>query len=400
MALLPVDEALKRILRGAKPLPDETVPLAEALGRVLARPLKARRDQPPFAASAMDGYAVRADDTRDAPAALRLVGEVPAGRSYAGRVGKGEAVRIFTGAPVPRGADAVIIQENTEPLDATVRVLVPAVRGKHIRERGLDFGRGDTVIETSQVLSPRLLGLAASMNHAEVPVRRRPLVALLATGDELVPPGGSPGPDQIVTSNTQALAGMVRLWGGEPRDLGIARDTVAATARALARAQGADILLTTGGASVGEHDLVRQTLEGEGFRIGFWKIAMRPGKPLMFASKGGQRVLGLPGNPVSALVCARLFLKPLIRALLGLRDAETLIEARLGLPLGPNDERQDYLRASLTRDDGGRLTATPFGVQDSSMQRVLANAHCLIVRPPRQKALKRGARVSVLPLDF
>lgn len=400
MALLPVEEALARILKGAKPLAAETVPLKEALGRVLARPLKALRDQPPFDASAMDGYAVRSADTKRAPVTLRVVGEAPAGGAYPNRLREGEAVRIFTGGPLPRGADGIVIQENTERDGDTVTVRAAAIAGKHIRARGLDFRRGDVLLETPQALLARALGLAASMNHAAVPVRRKPVVAILATGDELVPPGVPPRPYQIVTSNSQALAGLVALWGGDPRDLGIARDTVSDTARALEAAAGADVLVTTGGASVGEHDVVRRTLEASGYRLGFWKIAMRPGKPLMFAGKGRQRVLGLPGNPVSALVCARLFLRPLMRALLGLDHAETLVEARLGAPLRANDERQDYLRARLGRDRTGRLVATPFMVQDSSMQRTMAAADGLIVRPPFQKPLKPGASVQVLPLDF
>lgn len=397
MALLPVDDARARILKGVKPLPVESVPLKDALGRVLAKPLKATRDQPPFDASAMDGYAVRAGE---APVTLRLIGSAPAGKRFEGRLKAGEAVRIFTGAPLPQGADAIVIQENADLSGDAVAVRVPAVKGKHIRRRGLDFRRGETLIHAPQRLGPRMIGLAAAMNHAELPVRRRPLVAILATGDELVPPGGSPEPDQIVTSNTSALSSLVRLWGAAPRDIGIARDTMAATAAAIAKAEGADVLVTTGGASVGEHDLVRQTLQSQGYRIGFWKIAMRPGKPLMFATRGGQRVIGLPGNPVSAVICARLFLKPLVDRLLGIDEPDVLADVLLAAPLARNDERQDYLRARLGKDPKGRETATPFWVQDSSMQRLLASADALIVRPPHDPARKAGAKVKVLRLDF
>ncbi|MGE0211844.1 MAG: gephyrin-like molybdotransferase Glp [Parvibaculaceae bacterium] len=400
MALLPVDEARARILKGVKPLPHEPVALKDALGRVLAKPLKATRDQPPFDASAMDGYAVRAADAGEAPTRLKLIGSAPAGQRFEGRLGRGEAVRIFTGAPLPPGADAIVIQENADLAGDEVTVRAPAVKGKHIRRRGLDFRRGETVIEAPLRLNPRMIGLSAAMNHAELPVHRKPSVAILATGDELVSPGGSPAPDQIVTSNTSAISSLVRLWGAAPQDLGIARDTMAATAAAIARAEDAHVLVTTGGASVGEHDLVRQTLQALGFRIGFWKIAMRPGKPLMFATRGVQRVIGLPGNPVSAIICARLFLKPLIDRLLGLDEPDVLIEARLASPLFRNDERQDYLRARLGVDAAGRTTVTPFSVQDSSMQRLLASADALIVRPPRDPARKAGAKVKVLKLDF
>jgi molybdopterin molybdotransferase len=399
MALLPVEEARARILGGVRPLPLENVALAEALGRVLARDLKARRDQPPFAASAMDGYAVRAVDVSSVPARLRVVGQAPAGRGFGGVVQPGEAVRIFTGAPIPQGADAIVIQENAEPIDGDVLLKKLAKPGQHIRVRGLDFKRGEPLLRAPLKLSPRALGLAASMNYATLRVRQRPIVAIMATGDELVEPGNRPNPDQIVSSNSFALCGLVATWGGEAGNLGIVRDDLKATARAVRGARQAHVLVTTGGASVGEHDFVRQALQSEGYRLGFWKIAMRPGKPLMFATGGRQRVLGLPGNPVSAIVCARLFLKPLIDALLGIETPEELCTARLGAPLPPNDERQDYLRARLEQSSGAMI-ATPYSVQDSSMQRLMAEADALIVRPPFQAALAAGESVNILPLDF
>lgn len=400
MSLLPVEEAKALILAGVRPLAPERVPLPEALGRVLAVDLKAKRDQPPFSASAMDGYAVRTVDLATVPAELALVGTAAAGRGSRRRVGAGESVRIYTGAPVPEGADAVVIQEHVERKDRTVLVREPVSPGQYIRPRGLDFRRGEALLTPPRRLNPRDVGLAAAMGHAKLTVRRRPTVAILSTGDELVPPGQAPKPHQIVSSNSIALSGLIRLWGGKAVDLGIAPDELAATQAAIARADEADILITSGGASVGEHDFVRQALAGEGFRLGFWKIAMRPGKPLMFATRKRQRVLGLPGNPVSALVCALIFLKPLIEALLGLEPREDLVEARLGDALPANDQRQDYVRATLERGPGGDLTAIPFPVQDSSMQRVLAEADGLIVRPPFDQPRLAGGLVQVLRFHF
>jgi molybdopterin molybdotransferase len=400
MTLLPVEEARARILAGVRPLAGERVALAEALGRTLAADLVARRDQPPCAVSAMDGYAVRAADIGRVPATLALVGAASAGRASSRSVGRGEAVRIFTGAPVPDGADAIVIQENAAPGDGTVTVAEAVAPGRFIRDQGLDFRRGETVLEAPCRLGPRELGLAAATGHGTLLVRRRPVVAIVATGNELVPPGARPRAGQIVSSNSVALAALVELWGGAARDLGIARDDLAATRQCLARAAGADIVLTTGGASVGEHDLVRQAFAAQGYRLGFWKIAMRPGKPLMFAHRGRSRALGLPGNPVSAIVCARVFLKPLLAALLGHDTADACIDARLATALPGNDQRQDYLRAKLERTPEGTLTAIPFPLQDSSMQRILALADGLIVRPPFDRPQAVGAMVSVLPLDF
>jgi molybdopterin molybdotransferase len=348
----------------------------------------------------MDGYAVRAADVVQVPATLALVGTASAGRASRRRLEPGQAIRIFTGAPVPKGADAIVIQENASQAGGKVTVAEQAAPGRFIRRQGLDFRRGETGLAAPCRLGPRQLGLAAAMGHGVLGVRRRPVVAILATGNELVPPGTPPRAGQIVSSNSVALAGLVEAWGGVGLDLGIARDDMAATRYALTRAAGADIVLTTGGASVGEHDLVRQALAAEGYRLGFWKIAMRPGKPLMFAVRGRQRALGLPGNPVSAIVCAVVFLKPLLAALLGLTSPEALIEARLAEPLPANDVRQDYLRATLERGPDGTLSAIPFPLQDSSMQRALALADCLIVRPAFDQARPAGAMVTVLPLDF
>ena len=294
----------------------------------------------------------------------------------------------------------MVVQENTEVEGDTVAILHPLRIGQNIRPRGLDFAKDDVLLRANIILSGRDLGLAAAANQANLPVRRKPHIAILATGDELVPPGVKPRADQIFASNGFALQGLISRFGGETDDLGIVRDDLRATMRAIARARDADVLITTGGASVGMHDLVREALTRSGITLDFWKIAMRPGKPLMFARNGRQRIIGLPGNPVSALVCARLFLKPLLSALLGLPDADDLIVGRLKAPLPENDQRQDYLRARLDRAGDGSYRVAPFPKQDSSMQRTLAEAGCLIVRPPMAPAAKEGDMVPILPLDF
>jgi len=402
MSLIAVEEALARILDGAAPLGEERVALPAAAGRVLAEDLAASRGQPPFAASAMDGYAVRGADLGKPPARLKIIGEVPAGAVFSGKVGPGEAARIFTGAPLPRGADTVVIQENTERDGDTVTVMDAAALGANVRPAGLDFREGDVLLNAGLRLEPRHLALAAAMNHARLPVRRRPRVGVLATGDELVAPGTEPGPGQIVSSNSAGIAALVTRAGGEAVDLGIARDEAAALAAGIgaARKKGVDVLVTLGGASVGDHDLVMRALEAEGLKLDFWRVAMRPGKPLMFGRLAGMRVLGLPGNPVSAIVCGLIFLKPLIAALLGLdAAADGPATALLGAEVAANDRRQDYLRAGLQRNEQGQWVATPFGQQDSSMLALLARADCLIVRPPHAPALKAGASVEILPLD-
>ena len=402
MSLIPVEEALARIVEGAGPLGTEWVKLPASLKRVLAEDLASKRTQPPFAASAMDGYAVRGDDVAQVPATLKIVGEAPAGKPFAGTIGRGEAVRIFTGAPVPDGADSIVIQEDTKRDGDQVTVLEPASPGAYVRPAGLDFNEGDVLLKAGRRLLPRHLALAAAMNHATIPVRRRPRVGVLATGDELVEPGAEPGPGQIVSSNSAGISALVSRAGGEAVDLGIARDEAEALAIGIraARDQDADILVTLGGASVGDHDLVMQALQAEGLTLGFWRIAMRPGKPLMFGRLGRMRVLGLPGNPVSAMVCGLIFLKPLIGALLGLDASENApATALLGSPVPENDRRQDYLRASLARNEQGRWVANPFGAQDSSMLALLAKADCLIVRPPHAPALDAGVPVDILPLD-
>jgi molybdopterin molybdotransferase len=401
VALLPVAEALAHVLDGVAPLPAEYVAVAEAHGRVLAADLAALRTQPPDALSAMDGYAVRADDVSKAPAKLRVIGEVAAGRPFEGTVRAGEAARIFTGGVLPAGADTIVIQENTERDGAALLVTAPSKVGRHVRERGLDFREGDVLLPAGHRLRDRDVALAAAMNHARVPVRRVPRVALLATGDELVAPGVSPGPGQIVYSNGFALAALARSEGAEVIDLGIVPDRVDATVAAIdaATRERADILVTTGGASVGEYDLVQQSLATRGMALSFWKVAMRPGRPMMHGVLGGMRVLGLPGNPVSAYVCGFLFLAPLIRRLLGRPEVEVPTDtAVLGRDLPANDERADYLRSSLAQTDKG-LVATPFETQDSSMLALLAKADCLVIREAFAPPAPAGAACRIVKLD-
>jgi molybdopterin molybdotransferase len=401
MALLPVEEARDRILKGVKPLTAEPVALDKALGRVLAKPVKALRDQPPFEGSAMDGYAVIAADVVETPVALKLIGTSAAGRGFRGKVLPGQCVRIFTGAPMPKGADAVVIQENVEARgNSLISVLQPVKPQQNVRGAGLDFRRGEPLLPAGQRINARDIGLAAAANAAELMVRRRPVVAIIATGDELVLPGMKPGADQIVSSNSHAIAAMAQHLGAEVINFGIVPDNLKATERAIARAAKADILLTTGGASVGDHDHVQQALRNSGVKIDFWKIAMRPGKPFMYGRRRGQHVLGLPGNPVSALVCARLFLKPLIDRMLGLPATDDLIEARLGAPMKENDGRQDYVRATLAEAADGSRIATPFSRQDSSMQRTFREADALIVRPPHAPPASQGDVVKIIRLAF
>lgn len=395
--MIPVDEARRRILAELRAVGVEEASLLEAQGRVLADDVRARLTQPPWAVSAMDGYAVRVADATSVPVTLRIAGTVPAGSSYAGTVGAGEAVRIFTGAPVPDGADAIIIQEDTTAADGKVTVREAARSGRHIRVAGLDFKAGDVGIMAGRRLTARDIGLAAAMNVPWLRIRRRPRIALLATGDEIARPGDPVGSNQIVSSNTYALAAVVRALGAEPVLLGIAKDTVEDTVAKVEGARGADLLVTTGGASVGDHDLVQKALATRGLAVDFWKIAMRPGKPLMWGRLGELPVLGLPGNPVSSLVCSLVFLKPAVETLSGLDpEAESLLDARLGHDLAPNDLRQDYLRATLSRGTDGVPVAMPFSKQDSSMMSLLAQSDGLIVRAPHDPARAAGEIVRVL----
>ncbi len=396
--MIPVAEAVATIVAGFSLLSTETVPLSEALGRVLAADVAARLNNPPADVSAMDGYAVRAADVATVPAVLEQIGESAAGRGFAGTVGAGQCVRIFTGAPVPAGADAIVIQEDTEADGTRITMKESPALGRWIRRTGMDFAAGDVLLQAGTRLTGRHIGLAAAMNHAKVTVQRKPRVAILATGDELVLPGETVGPDQIVSSNSLALAAYVRDFGGEPLDLGIARDTLESLTEKLAAAKGADLLVTIGGASVGDHDLVQKALAGEGFELNFYRVAMRPGKPLIFGRMGKVPVLGLPGNPVSVGVTSVLFLKPAIEAMLGLPNETRTETALLGRDLGANDQRQDYLRSTLAIDGGGNRIATPFERQDSAMLARFAEADCLVIRAPFAPPLKAGETVEILVL--
>jgi molybdopterin molybdotransferase len=400
---MPVDEALKRILDAAVPIREtEIVSLERAFGRTLAADVVSTRTQPPVDVSAMDGYALRAADVADGRRA-RLVGESAAGRGHGRAIAPGEAVRIFTGAPVPSGADTILVQEDATVDGDALSTSVALVPGRHIRTAGLDFRDGMVGLRKGARLGPADVALAAAMNHATLAVTRKPRVGILASGDELVRPGETPGPDQIVCSNPYAVAAYVEGAGGEPIDLGIAADTFASLEAAILRAQAlrADVLVTLGGASVGDHDLVQSALTKAGMTLGFWRIAMRPGKPLIHGSLGSMSILGLPGNPVSSIVCSLLFLVPLLRKLAGDSDPapDRADFAILGTDLKANDQRADYLRASLTRDGEGRLVVTPHALQDSSMLGVFTQSQALLLRAPFEPAAKAGDRCRFIWLD-
>jgi molybdopterin molybdotransferase len=400
MALMPVAEALQRVLTDARPLPAESVPLDDALGRVLTEDVVALRTQPPAAVSAMDGYAVRASDVAHAPTTLKVIGEVAAGHPFAGQVGPGQAARIFTGGVMPAGSDTVIIQELTSQTGDAVTIQKTTTKGRNVRAQGIDFVQNQALLHKRHRLSDRDLMLAAAMNHPSVRVHRRPKVAVLGTGDELVAPGGAPKFGEIVYSNGFALTAIVRNEGADVCDLGIARDRIEDIVASVRRARewGADILVTTGGASVGDHDLVQRALAAEGLTLSFWRVALRPGRPMMHGRLNEMQVLGVPGNPVSSYVCAFLFVVPLIRRLAGRRDIERTPEvALLGSDLPANDERTDYLRATLAAGTAG-LIATPLPSQDSSLMAPLAKADCLLIREPHAPAAKAGSECVILKL--
>lgn len=400
MALVPVAEALDRLLAGTEPLPGERVPLIDAIDRVLAEPIRALRTQPPFDASAMDGYAVRAADIGTLPARLSVIGTAAAGHGFAGTPARGEAVRIFTGAPLPTGTDTIVIQEDTRDLgNGAVEVVEAARCGANVRKAGLDFAEGDLLLDKGRLLDPAALALAASANHPLLSVVRRPLVAMIATGDELRAPGSELAPGQIISSNAFGVAAVAHSIGARALDLGIAadrKDDIAARIRQAVVAK-ADVLVTLGGASVGDLDLIHDALTAEGMTLDFWKVAMRPGKPMMSGRLGAMRCIGLPGNPVASLVCSQLFLKPLLARLGGRPYRPEIRSAKLGAAMAANDRRQDYIRARV-REEAGELTATPLGLQDSSMLRRLADAEGLIVRDPFAPAADAGADCRVLML--
>lgn len=402
MSLLPVEEALARLLAAAHPVTDvDEVSLHEANGRILATDLVARLTQPPFNASAMDGYALRAADAAEVGSLLTVIGESAAGHGFAATVGPGEAVRIFTGAPVPDGADSILLQEDAETLGKNrIRTTFAVTAGRHIRPRGQDFAEGDVALTAGLCMDFGHLTLAAAMNHATLPVYRRPRIAILATGDELLPPGQTPGPSQIIGSNSFGIAALARDNGAEVIDLGIVPDDRDLLRQAVERARGlsVDVLVTLGGASVGDHDLVQSTLVSAGMELDFWRIAMRPGKPLMVGRLDHMLVLGLPGNPVSSLVCGLLFLEPLLSQLGHRKPRRRIAQARLQTALPANDKRQDYVRAKLTEQDDGIPSVESFGKQDSSMMRIFSQSDCLIVRPPHAPAAEAGEIVPVMIL--
>jgi len=401
MPLLPAGEAHRRIIDGVVPVAPESVDLLGAVDRVLVDDAVATLTQPPFDASAMDGYAVRAADVADVPATLRVIGESNAGGPFDGAVGGGEAVRIFTGASVPHGTDTVVIQENTTRAGDDVTVRETPATGANIRRAGGDFRAGDLLLPAGRLLDASAITLAAAGGHASLNVRRRPRVAILATGDELVEPGGHLASGQIISSNPYGLAALVRRFGGEPALLGIAGDDMTALRAKLEAAADADVLVTIGGASVGDRDLVKPALEAYGTTLDFWKVAIRPGKPMLFGRRGNMRVLGLPGNPLSCLIAARVFLVPLLFALLGRRDAPLKERAAvLTHDVPANGPRQYYMRATEVGGSDGLPRVTSLAVQDSAHMSALVAADVLIVRPPEAPAASAGDVVPVLPLDF
>jgi molybdopterin molybdotransferase len=398
--LLTVRDAHARVIAAFSPLPAETVSVADAAGRVLARSPKAQLTQPPADLSAMDGYAVRAEDVPAAPTILTLVGQAPAGGSYDKALKPGETVRIFTGGPLPMGADAIVIQEDTKADGDKITILEAPRPGRHIRKAGLDFSAGDTPFKPGHILTTRDVALAAAMNLPWLSVHRKPRVAILSTGNELVMPGEPVGRNQIVSSSGIAMAALMRAWGAEPTLFDIARDEAKLIGEHIAAGAQHDLLITLGGASVGDHDLVQDALKAQDFAMDFWRIAMRPGKPLMFAAKDRARVLGLPGNPVSTMVCALMFVKPALDVMLGQSgDLVATKPARLAVDVKENDTREDYVRALVKRSADGGLTVEPHKIQDSSMLSVLAWSNALLVRPAHDPARKAGDVVQVIDLD-
>ena len=396
--MIPVDEAVQRIVAAFSPVGVESVAIGDAAGRVLAEDALAKSSQPRQAVSSMDGYAVKAADCAKPGATLTVIGSAPAGHPFAGTLTHGDAVRIFTGGVVPDGADAVLLQEDATVDGKSVKFSVAARPAQNVRAAGLDFKAGEPLLKAGARLTARDLSLIAAGDVARVSVRKKPRVVFVATGDELSMPGALRKPGGIVASSGYALAAMIERWGGEAIDLGILPDTADAVASIAEKSAGADLIVTLGGASVGDHDLVQKALGPKGFALDFWKIAMRPGKPLIFGKLGKTPLLGLPGNPVSTLVCAMLFLRPALAAMLGTSHAVPIVRARLLRDLKENDSRQDYVRARMEMRDGERFVEA-FAVQDSSMLSVFARADGLIVRAPRAPAAKTGEKVDVLPLE-
>jgi len=397
--MISVKEALETVLSKMTATCAEQVALPDALGRVLAEDVKARLTQPWADVSAMDAYAVRQDDVATVPVNLKVVGESPAGGCYDGEVQPGEAVRIFTGAPVPRGADTIIIQEDTERDGDTVKVLESAPAGRFIRPAGMDFKAGETLIAAPRVMSGRDLGLTAAANVPWVMVRRKPRIAIIATGNEVVMPGDDLGNNQIISSNSVMLSAFVRALGGEPLDLGIASDDEGSLTRLVQSAKEADMLITIGGASVGDYDLVGKVLADEGMDICFTKVAMQPGKPVIFGTLNGTPVLCMPGNPVSVGASSTVYLRPCLRLMQGLPAEDGPAEtAKLAVDVNEGGMRQEYVRATMHTDENGERRVTPFSKQDSSLLANFAAADCLVVRAPKAPAAKAGDSVEIISL--
>ncbi|PTV94652.1 molybdopterin molybdochelatase [Rhodobacter aestuarii] len=392
--MISVEEALAHVLALVAPLPCETEPLPQAAGRVLAEPAVAQLTQPPFDASAMDGYWLAESDARPG-ATLIVAGEAAAGHGFSDEIPPGHTLRIFTGAPCPARPGRVIPQEDVTRAGDTI-TLSKLPKTTHIRPRGQDFAEGAAHFPRRR-LNARDIGLLAAMNVAQVAVHRRPVVAIIATGDELVEPGETPGADQIICSNNYLLAAEVARHGAEARMLPIARDNEASLRAVLDQAEGADLVLTSGGASVGDHDIVGKVAATMGLERSFWKVAMKPGKPLMAGRLGKAALLGLPGNPVAAAVCADVFLRPMLMKFQGLETPLTLAKAVLGCDLPPEGPRQHYQRARLTPGESLPVI-TPFSSQDSALLSVLAESEALLIRPAQDRPRRRGETVSYLPL--
>lgn len=398
--MISVEEARNNILNSLTVVSTETVSLGEAAGRHLAEDVLARRTQPPADLSAMDGYAVKAADVATIPVTLTVVGEAPAGGSYDKPVNTGEAVRIFTGGPLPKGTDAIVIQEDTTREGDQVTITETSNKGRYVRYAGIDFSEGSIGLKAGKTLTPRDIGLLAAMNIPWVTVRRKPRIALLSTGDELVRPGEPVGPNQIISSNSLLLAAMIRAAGGIPIDLGIAKDNEQSLRQMASGAKSADMLVTLGGASVGDHDLVQTVLGKDGLKIDFWRIAMRPGKPLMFGDLDGTPMLGMPGNPVSSMICGFIFLYPAMDALIGRKmRLPGTIPAKISHDIKANDQREDYQRARIVGEENGTPVIELISNQDSSLLSALSSANCLLKRVPFAPSMPKGTHVDVIPLD-
>ena len=399
--MISVEQALENILNTIKPLAPEQINISDAIGRVLAQDVISNLTQPPCDISAMDGYAICCNDSINAEneiIKLKIVGEAAAGNGYIGKLNVGKAIRIFTGAPIPNGADSVIMQENTERICQETVIIKQTIKlGNFIRKKGLDFTEGKILITKGKILTARDIALIAAMNVVWLMVYRQPKIAILATGDEIVMPGEKIATGQITSSNSMGLYAAIKTLGAEPILLGIAPDNAESLRQMAAGATGADLLVTTGGASVGDHDLIQKTLGDIGLKVNFWRIAMRPGKPLIFGSINGTPMLGLPGNPVSTMVCSLIFMLPIINKMLGIyNNISNHVMAKLTTKLKANDKRQDYLRAEITYDENGNMQATPFTKQDSAMLSLLSKSDALIIRPPLAKAADAGDMVTII----